>query len=246
MLLAALEIRDVTRDADIAATNTSNDPDSVRNMMVTIVEIDLADEVEFDAAAMSIATMRDDDAYHGLRIKLPCTLHTARLVAQVDMSFGDPITGRRRHIPSMLANGFEMLTYSVEDELAEKIVTMISRGDANTRDRDFGDVWLIAHQIPVDAGTLMNDMRRTADHREVDLQPLSEVLHDIREARRASWQRYRTRTGSSLLPPTFDATLDLCQAFADPLLRGELRDAVWSPTKLSWARGHDPGTAGHT
>jgi predicted nucleotidyltransferase component of viral defense system len=244
MLLAALDIRDVTRDADIAATAISNDPDSVRQMMMTIVDINLADEVEFDADAMSIATMRDDDQYHGLRIKLPCTLHTARLVAQVDMSFGDPITGMRRRIPSMLADGFEMLTYSVEALLAEKIVTMISRGDANTRDRDFGDVWLISQQMSVDAGTLMSDMRHTADHRDVDLLPLSDVLRDIREARRASWQRYRTRTGLTLLPTTFDEALDLCHAFADPILHGDVRDALWSPTELTWMSATTDDVAG--
>lgn len=139
MLLAALDIRNVTRDADIAATAVSNDPDHVRQMMTTIIGIDLFDDVDFSGDDMTIITMRDDDEYHGLRIKIPAALHTARLVAQVDMSFGDPILGERRHIPAMLGDGFEMLTYSVEAVLAEKIVTMISRGDANTRDRDFGD-----------------------------------------------------------------------------------------------------------
>lgn len=234
MLLAALDIRDVTRDADIAACAVSNDPDSVRRMMTTIVNINLDDEVEFDTGAMSIATMRDDDEYHGLRIKLPCTLYTARLVAQVDMSFGDPITGMRRHIPSMLTDGFEMLTYSVEALLAEKIVTMISRGDANTRDRDFGDVWLIAQQLSIDAGPLMTDVRNTAEHRDVDLRPLTDVLRDLREARRASWQRYRTRTGLTVLPAMFDDVLAVCHAFADPLLRGEVHHATWSPTDQMW------------
>lgn len=234
MLLAALDIRDVTRDADLAATAIDNDPDHIRSVMSTIASIDLNDEVTFDTDAITVTTMREDDEYHGLRIKLPCALHTARLAAQVDMSFGDPITGQPRRIPTMLADSFTLLTYSVEALLAEKIVTMISRGDANTRDRDFGDVWLIGQQIDVAAQLLMDDMRRTAEHRAVGIQPLAEVLDDIREVRQASWQRYRTRTGLTILPSRFDEALDFCVAFADPLLRGNVTEATWSPDAQTW------------
>lgn len=235
MLLAALDIRGVTRDADLAATAIDNDPEHVRSVMSTIASIELDDDVTFDIDDITITTMREDDEYHGLRIKLPCALHTARLIAQVDMSFGDPITGHPRRIPTMLAEPFSLLTYSVEALLAEKIVTMISRGDANTRDRDFGDVWLIGQQLDVAARPLIDDMRRTAEHRVVELLPLGDVLHEIREARQASWQRYRNRTGLTILPARFDEALDFCIAFADPLLRGNVTDASWSPDAQSWS-----------
>lgn len=237
MLLAALDIRGVTRDADLAATAIDNDPEHVRLVMRTIASIDLRDEVAYDLDAITVATMREDDAYHGLRIKLPCMLHSARLVAQVDMSFGDPISGRRRRIPAMLGSGFSLLTYSVEALLAEKLVTMIARGDANTRDRDFGDIWLVGQQIQVVAKALIDDIRRTAAHRGVDVRPLAEVLVDIRTARRTSWRRYRARTGLSILPAEFDEVLAFCIAFADPLLAARVSSATWSPETQTWLEG---------
>lgn len=131
---------------------------------------------------------------------------------------------------------FRMLTYSLEAVLAEKIVTMISRGDANTRDRDFGDVWLIGQQFEVDAATLLDDLRRTAQHRVVELRQLSGVLDDIRAARRDSWKRYRARTGMEVLPETFDEVLDFCLWFADPLVLGDAAASTWSPTEQRWTR----------
>jgi predicted nucleotidyltransferase component of viral defense system len=233
MLLAALDIRDVTRDADVAATAISNDPDNVERMTRTIASIDLADGVAFDVESITVSPMREDDQYHGLRIRIPCALHTARLVAQVDASFGDPITGHPREIPSMLGEPFTLHTYSVEAVLAEKLVTMIARGDANTRDRDFGDVWLIAHQLVVAAAPLIDDMRRTAAHRGVELRPLADVLQVLRTARQASWQRYRTRTGLTALPAEFGEVLDFCISFADPLLLGEPAGRFWTSRRDS-------------
>src|SRR5690606_32765768 len=99
MLLAALDVRDVTRDADLAARAIGNEPDRIRSIIARVVAIDLGDGIEFDAASISVDNMREDAEYHGLRIRIPARLHTAQLVAQLDVSFGDPIAGQPRLIP---------------------------------------------------------------------------------------------------------------------------------------------------
>jgi hypothetical protein len=38
---------------------------------------------------------------------------------------------------------FTRVRYPLETVLAEKLVTMVARGDTTTRDRDFADVWLL-------------------------------------------------------------------------------------------------------
>lgn len=59
---------------------------------------------------------------------------------------------------------------------AEKIVTAISRGTANTRWRDFGDVYVLSGTHPVTAAELRAAMAEVARHRGVKLQPLELVL----------------------------------------------------------------------
>ncbi len=235
MLLAALDVRDVTRDADLAARAIDNDPDQIRSIITDVVAVDFGDGVEFDVASISVDTMREDAEYHGLRVRIPAQLHAARLVAQLDVSFGDPISGQARRIPALLGSDFEMLTYSVEAVLAEKIVTMISRGDANTRDRDFGDVWLVAQRFDIDFDELRADIVRTAAHRGNELRPLAEVLLEIRELREASWQRYRTRTALSALPNGFSAVVDFCILFADPVILGTQLGSRWSADAQRWS-----------
>lgn len=235
MLLAALDVRDVTRDADLAARAIDNDPDQIRSILANVAAVDLGDGVEFGVDSISMDTMREEAEYHGLRIRIPAQLHAARLVSQLDVSFGDPISGQLRRIPAMLGEGFEMLTYSVEAVLAEKIVTMITRGDANTRDRDFGDVWLIAQRFDVDFNQLRADMERTASYREVELRPLADVLIELRHLRDTSWQRYRSRTALSALPDAFGSVVEFCISFADPVILGAQLGSTWSIDAQRWS-----------
>lgn len=243
MLLAALDVRDVTRDADFALLAIDNDHDRVRSVFTTIAGADLDDGVVFDTTGMIVETMREDAQYHGLRVRIPCALHAARLVAQADLSFGDPLTGHRRRVPSMLADDFEMLAYSLESVLAEKLVTMLARGDANTRDRDFGDVWLIGQRFEIDADMLIDDIQRTAEHRGLRLHPLADALFELGDIRDASWQRYRTRTRLDALPSRFKQVVDFCVAFADPVLRNETPGGTWRPAQQRWIERPEP-TAG--
>ncbi len=65
--------------------------------------------------------------------------------------------------------------YSVELVLAEKIVTAIQRGTANTRWRDFVDIAALSI-ADLDHNVLAEAIREVADHRKSSIQPLSSVL----------------------------------------------------------------------
>ncbi len=60
--------------------------------------------------------------------------------------------------------------------LAEKLVTMIARGDTTTGDRDFADVWLLTRRHPIAVDAIRAAMVTTADHRDVPLARLGGVL----------------------------------------------------------------------
>jgi predicted nucleotidyltransferase component of viral defense system len=131
MLLAAHEVRDVTRDADLLARAIDNDAGTVTAVVAEIAAFDLADGLVFDVEAITTAVMREDDDYQGLRVRIPVRLGTARLVAQLDINFGDPIAGELLQVGGMFVEGvvqatsFVLNAYLVEDVLAEKIATMI-------------------------------------------------------------------------------------------------------------------------
>jgi hypothetical protein len=74
--------------------------------------------------------------------------------------------------------------YPPDMVLAEKLVTAIDRGTANTRWRDFPDIYLLTRQQPVDGSDLHEAIRRVAAHRVVALAPLAEVLDDCPSSRK--------------------------------------------------------------
>jgi len=81
MLLAALNVRDVTRDADLLARAIDNDPAKVQAVVAEIAAVDLGDGLVFGVQEITTSVMREDDDYQGLRIRVPVRLATARLAA---------------------------------------------------------------------------------------------------------------------------------------------------------------------
>lgn len=102
MLLAVLDLRRGTRDADMLVRGLSNDERSLQAAIAEIVSIPVADGVGFDAAAMSTAAIREGADYEGVRLALPASLGSAELKLRLDLSFGDPVAPRWIDYPTLL------------------------------------------------------------------------------------------------------------------------------------------------
>ena len=60
----------------------------------------------------------------------------------LDISFGDAGESELIEIESVIDRaGVSVMAYPLTLNLAEKAVTAMQRGAANTRDRDFADLW---------------------------------------------------------------------------------------------------------
>jgi hypothetical protein len=95
MLLAVLEVRRPTRDADMLARGIANDEGNLRAVVGEIAAISMADGLSFDATEISITSIREDADYHGVRLALPTSLAGAVLKLRLDLSFGDPVKPQR-------------------------------------------------------------------------------------------------------------------------------------------------------
>jgi predicted nucleotidyltransferase component of viral defense system len=235
MLLAVLDIRRPTRDADLLARGLANEPEAIRAVVAQIAAIPMLDGVAFDPIAMTIESIREDADYPGVRVKLPAGLAGAQLRLTVDLSFGDPIVARRIDYPTLLDDeGFPLLGYPLESVIAEKAITMLTLGDANTRDRDYADVYLLSRVHRIDAGALRDALRAVAEHRRVEIRSLGPLLETLRESRQRSWAAFRTRVGLDALPERFSDVVDAVVAFVDGLT---MEDVVhWSPASERWER----------
>jgi hypothetical protein len=92
----------------------------------------------------------------------------------IDVNLGDPLwpTPEEVDVPRLLGGAsIRIRGHRVELILAEKIVTAIQRGTANTRWRDFVDIAALAH-LDVNDGALVESIRRVAEFRQVPIRPL--------------------------------------------------------------------------
>jgi hypothetical protein len=80
--------------------------------------------------------------------------------------------------------------------LAEKLVTAIQRGTANTRWRDFGDMWSLTRQQPITANDVAEAIEQVARHRGATIRPLAQVLDGFAELGQTRWSAWRRRCNS--------------------------------------------------
>lgn len=234
MLLAVLDARRATRDADLLARGIANDEASLREAVGGIARIDLADGVAFDTSDIAIAVIREQAAYQGVRATLPASLGSAALQLRLDLSFGDPVAPQPIDYPTLLDDpGFQLLGYPIETVIAEKAETMMALGDANTRDRDYGDVYLLSEIHTVQAGPLSNTLREVTAHRGRDVRALGPMLVTLRDTRQQPWTVFRTRVGLPALPERFSDVVDRVVALIDGLHEAD-DAAYWRPDLGRW------------
>jgi predicted nucleotidyltransferase component of viral defense system len=236
LLLTVLGARRPTRDADVLARGVGGE----QNLLAVVGEIasiPADDGITIDASNARASVIREHAAYPGLRISVPATLGTARLQLRLDINFGDPVSAQRIEYPTLLSEeSFTLLSYPVEAVIAEKVETMISRGDANTRERDYADVLALSRVHHVEARRLRHALEQTAAHRGTQLMPLTQALDTLPTARQRDWRAFLDRSGLPAMPASFEEAVAEVENFVDPVLRNDPDLVRWNPSAGEWER----------
>jgi hypothetical protein len=235
MLMAAQGARRVTRDADLSAHGISHDEAHLSATVASIATLPADDGLDFDVASIKTEIMREDAAYNGVRVKLDARLATAKAKVALDFSFGDPGTQIITTLPGLLGDSVKLAAYPIELSLAEKIVTMMSRADTNTRDRDFADVWVLSRQHGLPADELYGHLGAVAEHRDHALVPLSQALAHMPDRQRPYTRMLKRNAYERALPVQWTELLDELKQFVDPLITSPTALTSWDPIKLSWS-----------
>ncbi len=130
------------------------------------VQID--DDVQFEV--LGVADIRETDDYPGIRVSLKANYPPISVPLTVDVTTGDMITPREiEYTFSMLFDDrtISVLAYNLETVLAEKLETVLSRNIANTRPRDYYDIYILyaLRGAECDKATLRRALERTTEKR---------------------------------------------------------------------------------
>ena len=148
VLLAAFDARRPTRDAYFLALDLNNDRMIIETKIASIANIDAADGLVLDISSVSSQVIRDEDEYSGIRVKLTYVLATMQLRVGIDINVGDPVypAPRLTTVPGLLTRDVTVLGYPMAAVVAEKAVTAMQRGVANTRWRDWAHILTLARR----------------------------------------------------------------------------------------------------
>ncbi len=145
-LLAAMVGLDTraTMDMDATIKGLLVTKEAISQMFIDICQIHIEDDIRFEFSG--IEDIREDDEYSGFRVSLSGNYPPMAVPLKIDITTGDKITPREMIYTFNLMfeeRSINVLAYTLETILAEKLETIISRGDQNTRPRDFYDVYIL-------------------------------------------------------------------------------------------------------
>jgi len=129
-----------------------------------------------------------------------------------------------------------MLGYPLAMVVAEKVVTAIERAEANTRWRDFADVFVISGSQAFGGREVREALDVVANYRAVELHPLLPALNGMPDLAQSRWSAWRRRQAQGdQLPGTFAEILAGVAAFVGPILGSSPADRTWDPRRRSWS-----------
>ena len=134
-----------TMDMDATIQNHPVNENSIKTMFEEIISIPIDDDISF--SFQGVGEIRKNDAYGGYRISLTANFPPMRVPLKLDITTGDKITPEaiEYNYPMMFSDDtLEIFAYNLETILAEKLETVISRGDQNTRPRDYYDIFILS------------------------------------------------------------------------------------------------------
>ena len=199
-----------------------------------------ADGLSFLVDSVVAEEITKDSEYKGTRILLDARMDKVRLRIQIDFGVGDVMVPGPRMIeyPAFLASDtIQLLAYPIESAIAEKLQAMVALGNANSRMKDFYDVWMCSNHLDFEADTLLNAISATFENREtpVPTEEFEALTGSFVEQHRVQWNSFVKKIGEENLIDSLGKIVGEIRAFAMPALvslaRGETLIRGWRAGK---------------
>jgi len=190
----------ITKDIDFLGIGIPSSHSVLRKIVTEICAIEYAaDGVIFDPASLTMEDIIKDGNYQGIRIHLIGYLDRTKQRMQVDIGFGNVVLPAPQAMVYPVILDMEapnLLAYSVESVIAEKF-------EANTRMKDFYDVYHLLVNQPIHYDILEKAIQETFKQRGTAILPKHSLFEpnfhrdSIRMARWQAWLR-KTRLNPDL------------------------------------------------
>ena len=187
-----------TMDVDTTVKSLPMNKKSVQKILEEIMAIEVEDGVSFRIS--KVQDIMEGHEYEGFRFMIECSMDRLKQTIKIDISTGDEITpgAIEYKLPLIIEDrSIDLWAYNLETILAEKLETLMVRGEANTRMRDFYDIHVLIQQdtVTVDRDTLKAAFYATCKNRGSTEQigTINDVITKIAgdETMKQQWDNYR-------------------------------------------------------
>jgi Domain of unknown function (DUF1814). len=195
--IIGLDMR-ATMDLDTTIKGFELTPERLAKIAQDIVSIPT--EESFVLKFEDIEAIREIDDYPGYKLKLVADFEKIHEIVTIDVTTGDAITPKEMdfNFQTMFSEGkVVLLSYPLETILAEKLETILSRGIATTRPRDFYDVYILSRlkSEQISMQMLRQALGNTKARRQsvFELSDYNGILEAIKESefQRQLWTKYQ-------------------------------------------------------
>ena len=185
-------------DADIVGIDFIQE--EIETLITNIININLNDNTQMQLEKTE--EIKEESEYGGYRAKLVGNLENLKIPFHIDISTGDIITPRaiEYKYKKLLEDDYiEIYTYNQETVIAEKLQTILSRKIANSRMKDYYDLYFFANSKwqEIDKEILKQAIKATFEKRDSkeDLKNREKIINTLEKDKTLiqSWKDYQTK-----------------------------------------------------
>ena len=169
------EFARATRDIDLLAKNISNDIGKIKTVFEIVFSIECDDAIVYDISSLEVKSITSFKEYHGVNVSIMAYLDRTKIPVSIDIGFGDVIYPDRviMDYPVLLDMEIPRIyAYSVYSVISEKFEAIVSLGNANSRYKDFYDIYILAANNILNGSELKEAVQETFDHRKTGFEDI--------------------------------------------------------------------------
>ena len=231
-----------TTDIDLLAQCISNNIEEMKKVFKEIFSIKCDDALRFDLNTLDVIYITEFKEYHGVKVSILGYLDKTKVPISIDIGFGDIVYPERMKMdfPVLLDMDIpKVYAYSISSVVAEKFEAFVSLGLANSRYKDFYDIYVLSDRYNFDGKELTNAIKETFNHRGTsfdDIVAFEDGFADD-ETRLMRWNSFVEKK-KALVKLGFEETVQLLKILLFPIVdaikKNELFERTWSHEKKMW------------
>ena len=231
-----------TTDIDLLAQCISNDIEEMKKVFKEIFSIKCDDALRFDLNTLDVIYITEFKEYHGVKVSILGHLDKTKVPISIDIGFGDIVYPERMKMdfPVLLDMDIpKVYAYSISSVVAEKFEAFVSLGLANSRYKDFYDIYVLSDRYNFDGKELTNAIKETFNHRGTsfdDIVAFEDGFADD-ETRLMRWNSF-VKKKKALIKLDFEEIVQLLKILLFPIVdaikKNELFERTWSHEKKMW------------